>query len=68
MGLMRALAKAGDGIGCMRSRRFFFDSDALDKLIGSAWYSSAKIERELGFKPVHDLPRALPEIVRYLKS
>jgi UDP-glucose 4-epimerase len=40
----------------------------LDKLIGSAWYSSAKIERELGFKPVHDLPRTLPEIVLYLES
>jgi hypothetical protein len=68
LGLMRALAKAGDGIECMRCRRFFFDSDALDKLIGSAWYSSAKIERELGFKPVHDLPRTLPEIVLYLES
>jgi len=66
--LMRALAKTGDGIGYLRGQRFFFDSDGLDKLIGSAWYSSAKIERELGFKPVHDLPSALPEIVRYLKS
>jgi len=66
--LMRALAKAGDIIGCLRRRRFFFDSDGLDKLIGSAWYSSAKIERELGFKPVHDLKSALPEIVCYLES
>lgn len=68
MNLIRALAKAGDIIGYLRGRRFFFDSDALDKLIGSAWYSSAKIEHELGFKPAHDLPRVLPEIVRYLKS
>lgn len=68
IGLMRVLAKVGDGIGCLRGRRFFFDSDALAKLTGSAWYSSAKIERELGFKPVQDLPRALPEIVRYLES
>lgn len=68
IGLMRVLAKAGDGIGCLFGRRFFFDSDALDKLTGSAWYSSAKIERELGFKPVRDLAHALPEIVRYLES
>jgi hypothetical protein len=58
----------GDGIGRLRGRRFFFDSDALDKLVGSAWYSSAKIEHELGFKPIHDLQSSLYEIVRYLNS
>lgn len=65
---LRTMAKVGDGIGMLRGRRFIFDSDALEKLIGSAWYSSAKIERELGFKPVHDLKSSLPEIVRYLES
>jgi UDP-glucose 4-epimerase len=68
VGLMQALAKVGDGIGRLRGRRFFFDSDALDKLVGSAWYSSAKIEHELGFKPIHDLQSSLYEIVRYLNS
>jgi UDP-glucose 4-epimerase len=68
IGLMRALAKVGDCIGCLFGRRFFFDSDALDKLTGSAWYSSAKIERELGFKPTRSLSSTLPEIVRYLES
>lgn len=67
LALLRAMAKVGDGIGKLRGRRFLFDSDALEKLIGSAWYSSAKIERELGFKPVHDLKSSLPEIVRYLE-
>jgi UDP-glucose 4-epimerase len=65
--LLQALAKVGDGIGRLRGRRFFFDSDALDKLIGSAWYSSAKIERELGFRSVRDLQGSLPGIVRYLE-
>ncbi|WP_404359057.1 NAD-dependent epimerase/dehydratase family protein [Methylotuvimicrobium sp. KM1] len=64
---LRTMAKVGDGIGMLRGRRFMFDSDALEKLIGSAWYSSAKIERELGFKPVHNLNSSLPEIVRYLE-
>lgn len=67
LALLRAMAKVGDGIGKLRGRRFMFDYDALEKLVGSAWYSSAKIERELGFKPVHDLKSSLPEIVRYLE-
>jgi nucleoside-diphosphate-sugar epimerase len=67
LGLLKAMAKVGDGIGRLLWRRFFFDSDALDKLNGSAWYSSSKIERELGFRPVHDLQGSLPGIVRYLE-
>jgi UDP-glucose 4-epimerase len=68
MGLLNVLAKSGDGIGRTFGRRFPFDSDALDKLTGSAWYSSAKIQRELGFIPQHTLQSSLPEIVRYLQS
>jgi nucleoside-diphosphate-sugar epimerase len=66
--ILKVLAKMGDLIGKLREKRFMFDSDALDKLIGSAWYCSAKIETELGFKPKYDLQIALPEIVRYLKN
>jgi len=65
-GLLRVLAKVGDGFGRVRGRRFVFDSDALDKLIGSACYSSEKIERELGFCARQRLRSALPEIVAYL--
>ena len=57
------LGKAGDIIGKVIGRRFFFDSDTLNKISGSAWFSSAKIERELGFQPDYDLPTALPEII-----
>lgn len=60
------LAKAGDAIGKLSGRRFPFDSDALRKLSGSAWYSSAKIRRELGFQPQHTLQQSLPDIIRYL--
>lgn len=67
-GLLTVLAKTGDIIGRVIGRRFFFDSAALRKLTGSAWYSSAKIERELGFKPQHTLPQTLPDIVRFLNS
>ena len=65
-GLLKMLAKVGDGIGGVRGRRFLIDSDALDKLIGSACYSSEKIRRELGFRPAWDLRSALPEIVTSL--
>ncbi len=64
--LLDALAKSGDVIGALSRRRFPLDSDALQKLTGSAWYSSAKIERELGFRAQHTLRQALPDIVRYL--
>lgn len=66
--LLDVLAKSGDAIGALSRRRFPLDSDALQKLTGSAWYSSAKIERELGFRPQHTLRQALPDIVRYLQS
>ena len=44
-------------------RRLFFDSDTLNKLAGSAWFFSDKIERELGFKPNYDLERTLSEML-----
>lgn len=68
MPVLQALARIGDGIGRLRRRRFAFDSDALDKLVGSACYRSHKIEHELGFVPRHHLRESLPEIIRYLEG
>lgn len=64
--LITGLAKFGDGFGRLTGRRFPIDSDSLEKLTGSAWYSSAKIVRELGFQPQHTLWKALPDIIRHL--
>jgi len=64
--LMRLLAITGDMIGKARGKRFLFDSDALEKLIGSAWYSTEKIQNELGYSPKHNLRTTLPGIVRFL--
>jgi len=36
MPVLRGLGKVGDGIGRLRGHRFVFDSDALEKLTGSA--------------------------------
>ncbi len=66
--MLRGLGRVGDVIGRLRGRRFVFDSDALAKLTGSAWYSSAKLQRELGWKPRHTLRETLPEIVREAPS
>lgn len=66
MSILKMLAGVGDGIGTLRRRRFMFDSDALDKLMGSACYSSAKVERELGFCPQRTLRESLPEMIEYL--
>jgi nucleoside-diphosphate-sugar epimerase len=63
MKALRAAARFGDMAGRVRGRQFFFDSDTLEKLASSAWYSSRKIETELGFKPAYDLEKALPEMV-----
>lgn len=67
LSLLKGLAKVGDMTGRLIGRRFIFDSAALEKLIGSAWYSSAKIETELGFRPQTTLQQSLPDIVRFLK-
>ncbi|OSM05307.1 NAD-dependent epimerase/dehydratase family protein [Magnetofaba australis] len=61
-GLLRAIALAGDLLGALLRRRAPLDSDALDKLLGSANYDSGKIRRELGFVPQHTLYSALPEL------
>lgn len=67
-GLLATLGRVGDVVGQVRGKRFFFDSDALDKLIGSAWYSSAKIARELGYRPVTGLTESLPELITWYRS
>lgn len=64
--VFKGLAKIGDGVGCLRGRRFIFDSDALEKLTSSSWYCSDKIERELGFASNYRLRDSLPKIVHHL--
>jgi UDP-glucose 4-epimerase len=56
---LRLLAFIGDGIGHLCRKRFVFDTDALDKLIGSAAYSCKKLQSQLAYRPLHDLQRTL---------
>jgi UDP-glucose 4-epimerase len=63
MSMLRIIAHIGDVVAGVIGRRFVFDSDALVKLTGSAWYSSEKISRELNYRPAHTLKDSLPEMV-----
>jgi nucleoside-diphosphate-sugar epimerase len=68
LGALKGLARVGDAIGYVRGRRFAFDSDALEKLTGSAWYSSEKIACELGFRPKVTFEDALPEMIDWYRK
>ena len=68
LNLLKALAVAGDTIGALRKKRFMFDSEALDKLVGSAWYSSQKICSELGYHPSHSFEKSLPELILWYRQ
>jgi nucleoside-diphosphate-sugar epimerase len=66
--VLRVIAAAGDLIGRLRGRRFVFDSDAYRKLLSSAWYSSRKIEQELGFRATRDLRDGVEEMVKEFRA
>jgi UDP-glucose 4-epimerase len=68
IGILRVLGYMGDAAGRIGGRRFVFDSDALEKLIGSAWYSSEKISRQLGYRPSIRFQEALPELIAWYRK
>jgi len=49
-GLLRAGARVGDGLGALLGRPMPLNSEVIERLLGSAWYSPARIERELGWR------------------
>jgi len=68
VGMLRMLGRVGDVIGHVCGRRFLFDSDVLEKLIGSAWYSSDKLTRELGYRPSITFEDALSELIAWYRK
>jgi nucleoside-diphosphate-sugar epimerase len=66
--VLTVLGHLGDLAGRLMGRRASFDSDALGKLTGSAWYSSARIARELGYAPGISFEEALPEMIAQYRS
>lgn len=65
---LRAAGLFGDAVGRARGRPFVVSSGMVERLLGSACYDSSLIERTLGFAPLWDLERALPEMVRAVRS
>lgn len=65
---LRVAAKLGDGVGFITRRGFPINSETVEKLTGSAWYSPDKIRRELDFRPAHTLIDALPEMVAHYRG
>jgi nucleoside-diphosphate-sugar epimerase len=61
--VLRCAARLGDAWLRLTGRRAGFDSEALDKLLGWAWYCSARIQRELTFSPTHTLSDSLPDML-----
>ncbi len=62
-GVLTAAARLGDGVERLLSRRVPLDSEALGRLLGSACYSPARIERELGWRARVGLAEGLREML-----
>jgi nucleoside-diphosphate-sugar epimerase len=61
--LLRAVALFGDLIGCVRRRPFYINTNVINKLTESSYYSCQKAIDELGYQPLYDLSSALPEMI-----
>lgn len=60
--VLRLAGHCGDGLETILKRRMPLDSEAVDRLLGSAWYSPARIERELGWRAKVSLEEGLREM------
>lgn len=56
-------AKVGDWLEKLAGRRLPLDSEVVDRLLNSAWYSPARIERELGWRAQVSLVDGLSEML-----
>jgi len=66
--MLRGIAMVSDTLGKVTGKPMPLDSFALNKLLGSAWYSNEKLRRVLGFRPEHSLQDSLPEIIRGVRE
>lgn len=61
--VLHGLARCGDAVEGLARRRVPLDSEALDRLLGSACYSPARIEAELGWRAGTGLEAGLREML-----
>ena len=61
--VLAGLARLGDGLEALLGRRLPLDSEALDKLLGSACYLPTRLQTELGWQPQVNLAAGLREML-----
>jgi nucleoside-diphosphate-sugar epimerase len=61
--ILQCAARCGDGLESLLKRRVPLNSEALDRLLGSAWYSSNRITRDLGWRAKVPLHKGLQEML-----
>jgi UDP-glucose 4-epimerase len=61
--VLRAGGAVGDLLGALLRRPLPMNSEVVDRLLGSAWYSPARIERELGWRAQVGLIDGLREML-----
>jgi hypothetical protein len=61
--LLRFLAGLSDGVEALLKRRLPFDTEVLDRLLRSAWYSPGSIEGDLGWRASVSLNDGLREMM-----
>ena len=65
--LLRTAARCGDVLERVTPRSSPLTTPMLEKLIGSAWYSSDAIAKDLGYRPRMTFEDAVPEMIRIYK-
>lgn len=61
--LLRSGGRLGDGLGKLAGRTFPLNSEVTERLLGSACYSPARIERELGWRAGIGLDEGVREML-----
>ena len=61
--VLRVAGRLGDGMENWLGRRLPLDSEVVARLLNSAWYSPARIERELGWRAQVSLKDGLAEML-----
>ncbi len=59
---LRLAGRCGDLVECVSKRRLPLDSETVGRLLDSAWYTPARIEHELGWRPRIGLTTGLQEM------
>lgn len=60
--IFRGMARCGDAIQMLLKKRFPLNTEAVNRLLCSSWYSSERITQELGWRPKVSLSEGLREM------